>query len=248
MSKTAIVIPAYNEEKTIGRVISGIRRHVKDPDIIVVDDGSTDATAEKCRGAKVVQNKGTMGVGAAVRIGIMEAIKRSPDNIAIIDADGEYDPKDIKKAIAGLENADLVLGSRFLKRMPEMKALNKIGNIFFSGLTSLIIGKNITDSQTGLRAMKTEVARNLELSGGYTYTQEMVIQAAKRGHRISEVAISYAKRKNGQSRVAKNVFAYGLRVLPLVLRAGWKSTAKKERKVSAKILNEDILELPCDRG
>jgi len=215
-----LLIPAFNERDSIGAVITRAKAAGFD-DILVVDDGSTDGTSGICRqhGVRVLRNKRQLGVGATVKNGLLHAARLGPNFIVIIDADGEYYPEDIKDILLGMDAADLVLGSRFLNGLPRMRLLNRIGNLFFTSLTSLFSGQRLTDTQTGLRAVRVSALSCISLNGGYTYTQEMVISAAKKGLRISEVPVRYTLRKHGCSKVVRNPFLYGMRVLPIVFRA-----------------------------
>lgn len=215
--KVTLIIPALNEERTIGQVIEGVRKECPEARIVVVDDGSTDGTYGVCKREKVeiVRHKRRLGLGKTIK----EGLEKATGITVLIDADGECFPEDIGKLLEKLKDCDLVLGSRFLGKKPEMELVHKLGNIFFSGLVSLIIKQRITDAQTGLRALSEKARKKIKLSGGYTYTQEMLILAKKNGLRIGEVSAGYEKRKFGESRIAKNPFLYGIRVLPLIVRS-----------------------------
>ena len=223
MKKIAIVIPAFNEEKTIPQILRDIKTNFKTAEVIVVDDASRDKTFRFCKDVRTIRHKKTLGVGVSVKEGIELALRFNPEAIVIIDADGEYGVGDISSLLEALETSDLVLGSRFLRKRPHMKLLNKLGNIFFTAITSILIGQKLTDAQTGLRVLRGGAARKIELSGGYTYTQEMIILASKKGLKIKEVPIRFTLRRHGKSKVAKNVFLYGIRVLPHLLGVYLKS-------------------------
>jgi len=217
LKKITVIIPARNEEKTIGEVITGVWAELPHAWIMVVDDGSKDGTYEICKkaGVGLIRHGKKLGLGRTIK----EGLERAEGALVLIDADGEYSPEDIGGLLERLDRFDLVLGSRFLGKKPKMGLVHKLGNILFSGVVSLLIGQKITDAQTGLRALSRKAVRKIELSGGYTYTQEMIIQAAKKGLKIVEVPARYEKRKYGESRIAKNPFVYGLRVLPLIVRS-----------------------------
>lgn len=217
MEKITVVIPAQNEEKTVGNVIRGVRKELPQAQIVVVDDGSTDGTYGICKkaGVVIIRHRKNLGLGKSIR----EGLEKATGTAVLIDADGECDPMDIGKLLERLKKYDMVLGSRFLGKKPEMELVHKLGNVVFSGLVSLIIGQKITDAQTGLRALNVKARKKIRLTGGYTYTQEMIILAKKNGLSIGEVPASYERRKYGESRIAKNPFRYGIRVLPLIARS-----------------------------
>lgn len=226
MKKTnlIVVIPANNERASIGAVIKGVKMSVPNARILVVDDGSTDGTSRICKNERVevLRHNKRMGLGRSIR----EGLKEATDRAAIIDADGEYWPGDLGRLVTKLDRYDLVLGSRFLGKKPEMGLVHKLGNMLFSCLVSLIIGQRITDAQTGLRALNKKAVSKIKLSGGYTYTQEMILLAAKNSLKIVEVPARYTKRKHGESKIAKNPFLYALRVLPKVIKCAVSQTDK----------------------
>lgn len=217
--KTVCIIPAYNEDKTIGNMIKSAKKHVDE--IIVIDDGSTDKTKDvaKKAGAAVYSHNFNMGLGKTMRDGYMETIKTDADVIVQIDADGQYLPEEIPKLLEPIRKnmADMVLGSRFKGKIEEMPRIKRMGNLFFSKLTSFLAGQKITDSQTGFRAMRREIAELIIPTGKYTYTQEMVIRSIKEGYRVYEVPVYFAKRVSGESRLISNVFSYGGNSLSIMI-------------------------------
>ncbi|GAG78552.1 unnamed protein product, partial [marine sediment metagenome] len=161
--------------------------------IIVVDDGSTDRTAQiaKDLGATVIQHKKNMGVGAAMRTGINYAKKIKPDIIVTLDADGQHDPSDIPRLIKPILSgeADFVIGSRRLEKCQDMKQINVIGNKILNLIVSVLIRKRIKDSQSGFRALNQNSIMTLNLEGDKTYVQEMIIELCLKGKKIKEVFI-----------------------------------------------------------
>lgn len=160
-----IVIPAYNEEKTIGRVIKGLKKEGY-KNIIVVDDGSADNTHKVAKKEKVFLYRHGInrGLGGALGTGIKAAIKNNADVIVTFDADGQHNPKEIQiitSPITG-NKADFVIGSRLLdsKGMPLVR---KIGNWGFNVITLILFGVWTTDSQSGLRAMSRQAAEKIEI-------------------------------------------------------------------------------------
>jgi glycosyltransferase involved in cell wall biosynthesis len=216
-----ITIPAYNEEKTIGQVVSDVHSVMKGQDykVLVVNDGSTDKTAEiaKQKGAIVVSHPHNLGLAQAFRTEMKEAIKMNADIIIHTDADGQYVASDIPKLIEGLKDADLVLGSRFLGTIESMPLLKRMGNIAFSKVISHITRKKITDGQTGFRAFRRELAEKLQIRSTHTYTQEQIIDAIEEGWRVKEVPV-YFKKREGHSRLIKSPLQYATKAWITILR------------------------------
>lgn len=219
------VIPAKNEEETIGPVIEEVEREVDDLGYeldIVVSSGSTDDTDEIARekGYTVIDDGGK-GLGLAMYRGLKEALEHDPDVIFSIDADFQFRPSELGKLIKELEEteADLVLGSRFLDDGVEyeMSFSHRLGNWFLTVFTNLLAGLSLTDAQTGYRVMKPEVAEDLEMIGNHTYVQETVLDASMRDYNISEVPVHFDSREHGGSRVASSLVKYGIRTLPVLV-------------------------------
>ncbi|RLG72323.1 MAG: glycosyltransferase family 2 protein [Methanobacteriota archaeon] len=223
MDKVGVVavIPAYNEEKTVGGVVEEVRRYVDL--VIVVDDGSNDKTGEVAEkhGARVVRHVRRRGVGAAVATGYDEALKTGGELFVQLDADGQHRPEDIPRVLAPIVRgeADLVIGSRFLGgKAPDMPLTKRFGNWLFTKLTKLVSGVEISDSQSGFRAIRREALETLFLHGVYTYTQEMIIRAVKEGWRVKEIPINVVRRYSGRSKVVTNPFSYAFRAMLIMTR------------------------------
>lgn len=218
--KTIAIIPAYNEESTIGDVINATSSFVDE--ILVINDGSTDHTTDisKNAGAIVIDNIVNRGLGKTIKRGYNEAIKRGADIIVQIDADRQYDPKEIPKLIQPIldNKADLVLGSRLENLKYEMPWLKKQGNKAFTWLLRRLTGADIKDGQTGFRATRKEVFETLEIEGDFTYTQEMIVKAAKEGWRIANVPINFYQRSSGESRLMSGPLSYAWRAWIIIIR------------------------------
>jgi len=218
--KTIAIIPAYNEESTIGDVIKGTSPFVDD--ILVINDGSTDNTSDiaKSAGATVIDNIVNRGLGRTIQHGYDEAIKRGADIVIQIDADGQYDPGEIPKLIQPiLENkADLVLGSRLENLKYDMPWIKKQGNKMFTWLLRRLTGTDIKDGQTGFRATRKEVFETLKIHGDFTYTQEMIVKASREGWRIANVPINFYQRSAGDSRLMSGPLSYAWRAWIIILR------------------------------
>lgn len=222
--KIVVSIPAYNEEKSLGKVIKEIKRVMVNEkynyEILVVDDGSKDNTASvsKDLGAVVYSHPKNYGLAETFRTEMDQALKLNADIIVHIDADGQYLPSDIPKLINGLNKGyDLVLGSRFMGKIEKMSIIKKIGNIAFSKAISQITSVKITDGQTGFRAFTKDVAKRINIISNHTYTQEQIIQAVRKKFRILQVPIYFAKR-DGKSRLIKNAFEYAIKAWINIIR------------------------------
>lgn len=216
--KVVITIPAYNEEKTIGRVVKDIKNVMQQTDynyqIIVVNDGSKDKTKQiaKESGAIVYSNPINLGLSETFKIEIQKCLDLEADIIVHTDADGQYLAKDIPRLIKEIEKGnDLVLGNRFMGGIEHLPIIKKLGNKAFSKVISKIIQKKIGDCQTGFRAFTKEVAKNIEIISNFTYTQEQIIHAVKKGYKIKEIPTYFAKRESGKSRLFSNPFGYAIR-------------------------------------
>jgi len=201
--KITVVIPTKNEEKTIEEIINKCKIHADE--IIVVDGHSEDNTPAiaKQQGVKIVLDHGK-GKGDGVRVGIKEA---KGDIIVFIDADGSHSPDDIPKLVKPIleDKADLVVGSRGKGGSDELHGdVEKLLKVLGSDIILIGINKRwnvyLTDSQNGFRAIKTEVARQLDLKENITtIEQEMTMKCLKKGFRIDEVPTHEYERKHGKS-------------------------------------------------
>jgi len=208
--KITVIIPAYNEEKTIGQAIEAVKPYCNK--IIVVNDGSTDQTeviAER-HGAIVVNHKNNKGLGQTLRDGVRKALELNSEIIVNYDADLQYKADEINSLVYYIiyDNYDLIMGSRLKGTIEEMPFLKKFGNMMYTKLLQFITKIGISDGQTGFRAFTKEFAEQIKIRGDYTYTQEMILEANAIKAKIGEVPIYFAKRKDGNSRLMKNPFHF----------------------------------------
>nr|MDO8046139.1 glycosyltransferase family 2 protein [Candidatus Baldrarchaeota archaeon] len=232
-SVISVVIPAYNEEKTIGEVLSktiSVMESVGRPyEIIVVDDGSTDRTLEIASTYKVtvLSNGRNKGKGYALRKGFQHA---KGDVIVTIDSDGAHDPKDIPEMLKPIFNgADVVSGSRFLGASKDFtSSLNRLGNFLINFIIMVLTRKRITDSQTGFRAIKKEILEKLCLESiGYEIETELTIKTLKNGFIIQEKPIACKKRRYHNSKL--RVLYDGIKILKTILKFNFNSKIKHVR-------------------
>jgi glycosyltransferase involved in cell wall biosynthesis len=220
--RVAVVIPAKDEGATIGALldgISGVSVPGYDLHPIVVDDGSTDATASiaRGRGASVVSHPENRGLGAAVRTGLRAAVDAGAVAVAYLDADLEYAPEDIPKLLEPVLSgrADYVLGSRFRCGVRGMRLHRRVGNYAFTALLVVLTGARITDGQTGMRAFSREAADRAEIVHDYNYAQVLTLDLLRKGFHLEEVPIRYKVREHGESFIR---WSYPAKVLPAIWR------------------------------
>ena len=225
--KVVVMIPAYNEGRTVGQVIRNIPRGCAEKvEVLVIDDGSKDNTVEQAWEAgadRVISHKTNLGLGTTFKDGINESLRMGGDIIVNIDSDGQFDPTDIPKLLAPIlaNRADMVTCSRFKdpRLIPKMPKLKIIGNKFFAKLLNLFLNRHYHDTQCGFRAYSREAALHLTLFSKYTYTQEVFIDLVKKSFRIVEVPCKVIGERKGKSRVVKNILSYGLKVSLIIVRS-----------------------------
>ena len=228
--KLVATIPALNEEHTIAQVVAGVPRKipgVSEVEVIVVNDGSTDRTAERAAeaGAIVVTLHNRPGLGKVFGTGLERAMRRGADIIVNIDGDGQFDPQDISKLVHPIieGEADFVTCSRFADPdlWPEMPKVKFWGNRCVTNIINWVCGgTSFTDVSCGFRAFNREAAYRLTLFGRFTYTQETFIDLFAKGLRMAEVPLRVrGVREHGHSRVASSIFKYATNSLPIILRA-----------------------------
>lgn len=203
MPKLYVVVPAYNEEETIGRVLSGVKKAAPEARVIVVDDGSRDKTGAAARkhGAEVCTHIINRGLGAALGTGIDCALQEGADIIVTFDADLQHDPRDITRMFSEIiqNKADVVIGSRFMKKedLLRMPFIKKVGNSFLTAFTNIVSGTHITDSQSGLRAFNRKAAERLTIiCDRYEVSSEIIAILGLNKFKIEEIPIKalYNKR------------------------------------------------------
>ena len=227
MKKLLIIVPAFNEEKTIGSTLNGLLS-IKDEIIKigyeliihVINDGSTDDTkniAEKFEKVLVITHKKNMGLGAAVRTGLLSADRIGADILVKYDADLQHEPNDIISLIKPIyeDEADIVYGNRFKKINYKMPIVRKIGNKVFTNLMKWLTGWPIMDSQPGIFAVNNVFIRNFYLPGDYNYTQQILLDAYHRHLRFSHVLVTFNKRDTGKSFVS---LSYPFKVIPQIIQ------------------------------
>jgi len=204
--KILVVIPAYNEAENIASVIAEIRQIDPGLDILAVDDGSADDTAQRARaaGAKVLSLPFNLGYGGAVQTGMSFAYEKNYDICVLTDGDGQHDPKYIPSLVAPVKagEADMSLGSRFLgKAEYAIPWLRRIGMSLFSKITSWITGQHITDPTSGFQAISRDLVKFF-LNDNYPVDfpdADTLIRLYFAGFRIKEMPVHIRARQKGVS-------------------------------------------------
>ena len=202
MSKVAIGLPAFNEEKNIASIILQLKK--KYELIIVGDDGSSDLTAaiaEKM-GALVVKHEKNLGYGGAIRSLFSKACELECDIFVTFDSDGQHVVSEIENIIEPIQKneADIVIGSRFLGSTKDLPKYRKIGIKTITGLTNTLTGANITDAQSGFRAYSKNVLNEISpTESGMGISTEILIKSSKKQMRISEIPITINYEDNTHS-------------------------------------------------
>ncbi|MEM8862537.1 MAG: glycosyltransferase family 2 protein [Chloroflexota bacterium] len=204
MTTLSIVIPAYNEEDGIATIANRVlavkpdlaKVGVDDLELLVVDDGSSDKTAEIANsidGVTLIKHKTNKGYGAALKTGFGSA---KGELVGFLDADGTYPPEYFPNlCTAALNGSDRVIGSRMAGADSQMPTTRRIGNIFFAGLLSLISRSKVTDSASGMRVFKKNILEQIyPLPDGLNLTPVMSTRAIHEGIRMKELPIPYSER------------------------------------------------------
>jgi glycosyltransferase involved in cell wall biosynthesis len=226
-ARLVIALPALNESDNLPGVLRSLPRElpgVRDVRFVVVDDGSTDATASIARdeGASVIQHPRTLGVGKAFQTALNAALRMDADILVTMDADGQFDPGEIPDLVAPVlrGEADFVTGTRFVgaSRPPNMPWVKYWGNTFVTLFLRHFTMRGLTDVSCGFRAYSREALYNLNLFGKFTYTQETILDLSFKDLRLVEVPVRVRYFPDRESRVAASVPRYGVNALKIIVR------------------------------
>jgi glycosyltransferase involved in cell wall biosynthesis len=215
-TQICVLIPALNAEDTIGDVIEGCKRYVRD--VIVVDDGSEDRTPliSQEKDATLLKHDKNMGKGMALRAGFAYALSEGYDGVITIDADGQHNPSDIPVFIKRFseDKPDIIIGSRMgqKEKIPKYRYYTNLVGIFF---ISKATGQVLDDSQSGFRLYRREVIEEINLNtSGFETETEILIKAGRKGCRIVSIPVDVSY-KDGKSNYRPVVDTYRISILVL---------------------------------
>lgn len=219
-TRSLVIIPTYNEIENLGRLFPILLEMYKDIplDILIVDDGSPDGTAnfvreysEKNPRIKLIQRAGKMGLGTAYCAGFKYALAEKYDFIFEMDADFSHDPKEIKNFLTAIQGCDLVIGSRYLTGVNVINwPMRRLLLSYFANYyTRYITGLPLHDSTGGFKCFRRKVLEAMDLnkikSNGYAFQIEMNFKAWKKGFIIKEIPIIFYDREKGTSKMSKQI-------------------------------------------
>ena len=223
--RVIVLIPAYNEEQTIGNLIADLRKAVPDFDRLVINDGSSDGTAGVVDGLgeKQLRLITNLGYGAALQAGMEYALLCGYDAVITIDADGQHRAEDVPKLSRALADgdADMVIGSRFSHDRPyDTELSRRLGQQIFSHLARLLIGYRVFDTSSGLKAISAEACQVIVDATFMDFHIETIVRLSMLGFRIVEVPVTVLERSHGRSMHSiSSVFHYPLKTLVLTIVA-----------------------------
>ena len=208
MRASLVVIPTYNESDSITQILSALKP--LDCDVLVIDDGSPDGTAQIVRdlGVEVIERSGKLGLGSAYRTGFSIGLDRGYTYIIQMDADGSHQVSDLEKMMDWIESADLLIGSRWIKDggianwSKFRQYLSKSANIY----ANLLLSLGVKDATAGFRIYSSAILKKMEISTirseGYCFQIEMTRRALSRGGSVAEVPITFVERAHGVSKMS----------------------------------------------
>ena len=225
--KILIIVPAYNEEKSIENVLDSIKSAAPYCDIVVINDGSRDATAkmaEKCN-VNVITVPFNLGIGGAVQTGLLYAKKNDYDIAVQLDADGQHKAEELEKLLNTFDenNTDAVLGSRFLNKTDYHSTfMRKLGNLIFSGLIGLVTKQLFADSTSGFRAFNRKAINFLAVHYPTEFPEpESLVILKRHGFKIKEISVEMNERQGGESSVTKFKAVYFMISISIAILIDW---------------------------
>lgn len=221
--KILIIIPAYNEQACISRVINWVKAEIPCADILLVNDGSTDNTSSIARshGVMVVDLPFNLGIGGAMQTGYLYAYRNGYDIAIQIDADGQHDPAFVHRLISPILKGeyDMTIGSRYLQASSyKSSASRRLGMLFFSFLVSLITGKRVTDTTSGFRAVNRRVIELFANQYPADYPEvDVLVRLHRNGFKFREIPVEMNSRQGGASSITPARSVYYMAKVSLAL-------------------------------
>jgi glycosyltransferase involved in cell wall biosynthesis len=213
--RAVAVVPAYNEQATVGRVIAGVREHAPEFDIVVIDDGSTDRTREiaEASGVRVLRLPFNVGIGGAVQAGFNYALEQGYDYLVQVDGDCQHDPAEIGTLVHTMKtdrSNDVIVGSRFLKDLQYVGPISRRAGIHvFAFLLSRFVGQKITDPTSGFRLYNRRAISLFARDYPHDYPEvEAVLVLHFHRLRMREVAVRMFQRGGGASSISSGKSIY----------------------------------------
>jgi glycosyltransferase involved in cell wall biosynthesis len=204
-----VIIPAFNEEGSVGKVVEEVHTYLPQAEVLVVNDGSTDLTSEiaKSKGAIVLNLPFNLGIGGTMQAGYQYANEKGYDIAIQVDGDGQHDPKEIGKLLKALQEKkiDMVIGSRFIGDLGyKSSTMRRIGISIFSQVISMIVGQRITDPTSGFRASNRKTIQLFASDYPQDYPEPEVVILLHQCHlKMEEVPVGMSERYSGESSITK---------------------------------------------
>ena len=208
MKKSLVVIPTYNEVESIGSLLDDLAQ--LDVDVLVIDDGSPDGTAQICRahGVEVLERSGKQGLGSAYRAGFQIALDRGYENIIEMDADGSHQVSDLVKMMEWIGTADLLIGSRWVTdgKIANWSKFRELLSKSANRYANIVLSLGVADTTAGFRIYSGALLAKMDIqtiaSEGYCFQIEMTRRALARGGTIAEIPITFIEREHGVSKMS----------------------------------------------
>ena len=232
--KTLVIIPCYNEQDSIVRVIDNLKANAPQVDYLIVNDCSTDSTEKilKANGYNYINNPINLGIGGGVQAGYKYAAQYGYDIAVQMDGDGQHDPKYLSKVIAPVESGefDMAIGSRFIEKEGfQTSFMRRFGINIISTLILLLTGKRIKDTTSGFRACNRKLIEFFAANYADDYPEpEAIVACLASGYKVGEVAVVMEERQGGVSSIRSLKSAYYMIKVCLALIVGRISFSKKK--------------------
>ena len=228
--KTLVIIPAYNEEDSIEKVVNSVYdENIDNCDVLVVNDGSKDKTEQKVKNTKaiLINSPNNLGIGGAVQTGYLYAKKNNYDIAIQIDGDGQHNPKYISKLIDEIkEGNDLVIGSRFIgEKDYKQTKLRMLGINLISSTINFMTDTKIYDTTSGLRAVNRNIIEEFADSYPYDYPEPITnMEIIKKGYKVKEIPVKMRQRETGKSSISPlKSISYMFKVIVSIIIMGFKN-------------------------